>query len=461
MGAAPHSPTAEAARPPRASTAPRAAPARRRRTWLWAAAVLLLAAALLIRLGFVHATPGYQPVDDARDYDGHAVSIAQGDGFSDELAYHRPTAFRPPAYPYLLGAVYRLAGVERAATPRRVHTARIAQAAIGTVAVGLTGLLAAQLWGPAVALVALALAAVYVPLITMSGVVMSEPLSVVFMLGSLMAALRHRRSPHRYRWALLAGLLGGVAILTRANNMILLLPLAFAVWDRPRRSWRALGPPAALLVVAALAVTPWTIRNAVKLHAFVPVSTQLGSALAGTYNDAARTDPEHPGSWRHLRNVPDYADLYRTVARTNEAVLERKLRHRAIRYAVAHPLYVAQVAFWTTVRGLDLDGLDWSRHTASTVGVDASWADAGVYCFWAFALLALAGALTPLARRVPGLVWAFPALMYLSVVFLVIETPRYRTPLDPFIVLLAALALVTAGRCLGRRRAGRSASAPA
>ena len=36
--------------------------------------------------------------------------------------------------------------------------------------------------------------------------------------------------------------------------------------------------------------------------------------------------------------------------------------------------------------------------------------------------------------------------MYLSVVFLVVETPRYRTPIDPFIVMLAALALVAAGR---------------
>ena len=36
--------------------------------------------------------------------------------------------------------------------------------------------------------------------------------------------------------------------------------------------------------------------------------------------------------------------------------------------------------------------------------------------------------------------------MFLSVVFLVVETPRYRTPIDPFIVLLAAAALVTAAR---------------
>ena len=39
--------------------------------------------------------------------------------------------------------------------------------------------------------------------------------------------------------------------------------------------------------------------------------------------------------------------------------------------------------------------------------------------------------------------------MYLSVVFLVVETPRYRTAIDPFIVLLAAL---TVSRAVPYRR---------
>ena len=82
--------------------------------------------------------------------------------------------------------------------------------------------------------------------------------------------------------------MAGLAILTRANGMILLVPLALIMWA-PRRS---LGPPAVLVAVALLTVAPWTIRNAVELHAFVPVTTQFGSALAGTYNDEARTDRE-------------------------------------------------------------------------------------------------------------------------------------------------------------------------
>jgi 4-amino-4-deoxy-L-arabinose transferase-like glycosyltransferase len=452
-GAAP--PAAEPApgEPTTAAAAQRpTARGRWRAAWPWGLAVLLVVAAFAVRLAYVDATPGMRLVHDALDYDGHAVSIAHGDGYSKTLAYGRPTAFRPPGFPYLLGGVYRLAGVQDAGEARGVDVVRRLQVVIGTVLVAMIGLLAAQVWGRVVALVAIALAAVYVPLVTMSGSVMSEPLFAVFMLGALSAAIHHRRSAHRYRFAVLAGLLAGAAILTRANAMILLVPLAAAVWDaRARRSVRALGPAAALVAVAVLALVPWTIRNARTLHHFVPVSTQLGSALAGTYNDEARTDPRHPASWRSLRSVPSYADLFGKVRRTNEAVLEQRLRHRAIRYAAHHPGYVAEVAFWTTVRGLDLDGLDWARHTASTVSIEPKWADRGVYCFWVFAVLALAGAFTRTARRTSWFVWAFPMLMYLSVVFLVIETPRYRTPLDVFIVPLAAMALVTGVRRAARR----------
>jgi hypothetical protein len=45
-----------------------------------------------------------------------------------------------------------------------------------------------------------------------------------------------------------------------------------------------------------------------------------------------------------------------------------------------------------------------------------------------------------------------PALLYLSVVFLAFETPRYRTGIDPFVVLLAAVALVAGADALRSRR---------
>jgi len=239
------------------------------------------------------------------------------------------------------------------------------------------------------------------------------------------------------------------AALTRAQALILLIPLAIAVWDgRPWRSPRALGPPLVLVLAALLTITPWTIRNARELHAFVPISTQFGSALAGTYNDAARGDTQNPAAWQGIRHVPDYAYLFDRVRQIPEPTLDHELRAASERYIRAHPFYVAKVTWWNTRRMLDLAGLRRSRATAATLTIDHKWADRGIVCFWIVAALALAGALAGVARRTPAWVWAVPVLMFLSVVFLVVETPRYRTPIDPFLILLAAAGLVTAARSL-------------
>jgi 4-amino-4-deoxy-L-arabinose transferase-like glycosyltransferase len=420
---------------------------------LWAIGVVLVLA-LVLRLGYVALTPDYKVVDDAHDYDLHAQSIAAGQGFAHlGSGPSARTAFRPPGYPYFLAGVYALGGVERAEASERFAVGRVANALVGVAIVALIGVLSAQIFDRRVALAAMALAAVYLPLILVGGSLMSEPLFAALLLGALSAAIRHRRSPHRYRWALVAGVLGGLSILTRANAAILLVPLVVAVWDaRPRWSWRALAPPAALVAAALLTLTPWTVRNAVAFHTFVPVSTQLGTALAGTYNDAARTDRRNPGSWRSLRRVADYRYLVARWRQIPEPTLEDKLRAAALRYAADHPSYVAKVAWWNTVRMLDLAGLSWSRHTASTISVAGGWADAGVVCFWAFAALAVAGGLTRRGRRTPAYVAAVPGLLYLSVVFFAFETPRYRTGIDPFIVMLAGVALVAGWDVVRARR---------
>jgi 4-amino-4-deoxy-L-arabinose transferase-like glycosyltransferase len=256
------------------------------------AAWLILLLALLLRVGYMVATPGYELVHDATDYDRAARTVAAGDGWP--LSHGRATTFRPPAYPLLLAGVYKVAGVEHGTKHERVVPARILGILIGTLIVAMIGVIARQLWGRRVMLLALAGAAVYIPLILVGGAVMSEPLFALLLLGALAAAIQHRRSTHRWRWVVTAGVLAGLTCLTRANALVLLLPLGLAVWTvRPRWSVRALAAPALLVVLALLTISPWTIRNAVVFDRFIPVSTQLGSALAGTYNDQARLDKEN------------------------------------------------------------------------------------------------------------------------------------------------------------------------
>ena len=94
-------------------------------------------------------------------------------------------------------------------------------------------------------------------------------------------------------------------------------------------------------------------------------------------------------------------------------------------------------------RALDLAGLS-GRATRQHDQRRPGWADAGVVVFWLSGLLALAGVFTARGRRMPLPVAAVPVLLYLSVVFTAFETPRYRTAIDPFILMLAAVALVAA-----------------
>jgi hypothetical protein len=78
-------------------------------------------------------------------------------------------------------------------------------------------------------------------------------------------------------------------------------------------------------------------------------------------------------------------------------------------------------------------------------------ARAGVFSFWTLCLLALAGAFTRLVRTAPKWVWWVPLLLALSVILVNVETPRFRAPVDPFLIVLAAAGLATAAGWLTRR----------
>jgi len=72
----------------------------------------------------------------------------------------------------------------------------------------------------------------------------------------------------------------------------------------------------------------------------------------------------------------------------------------------------------------------------------------------------LLGAFTQAARRAPPWLWAMPLFYALTILFINVETPRFREPIDPFLVLLAACAVAHAAGYL-RSRIRLSASRPA
>ena len=133
------------------------------------AAWLILLLALLLRVGYMVATPGYELVHDATRLRPRRADGRRGDGWPYSRTPARETTFRPPAYPLLLAGVYKVAGVEHGTKHERVVPARILGILIGTLIVAMIGVIARQLWGRRVLLIAMAGAAVYIPLILVGG----------------------------------------------------------------------------------------------------------------------------------------------------------------------------------------------------------------------------------------------------------------------------------------------------
>jgi hypothetical protein len=183
---------------------------------------------------------------------------------------------------------------------------------------------------------------------------------------------------------------------------------------------------------------PWTARNAAVFHRFIPISTESGYALRGTYDDAARNDRRYPGLW-----TPPFAEmiaLHVTRPKLGEAAISDQLQQRALHYVRAHPAYPLKVAVWNAVRLLNLPGPGLERYLAPFSGYGRGLAVASVYAFWLVGLLALVGIASGAARRLPWAFWACPLVLAVpSILFL--GATRYRSPADPFVVMLAALGL--------------------
>jgi 4-amino-4-deoxy-L-arabinose transferase-like glycosyltransferase len=426
--------------------------------------VAMVVAALGVRLALAFAAPFPHIDGDPAVYDEIAVALASGEGIArlrrrpDGEA--RPTALHPPGWPALLGLTYAVRGhaglLDRVSAARttdpealdraraRWRAGRVVQALLGAAAVALIGIVGWQLWGAGVAVIAAGLGALHAPLAVLGLALLAEPLFVVLELGALAAVLRYR-ARGGLGWVLLAGVLLGACTLTRNNGIVLAVPLALGVWTgRPRRSLRALAVPLALVTAAVLTVVTWTIRNAVVLNGPVPVATNLGQTLAGTYNAESAG---HYYRWRSPRLLA--AERRRELRAMSEPERSASLARDGLRYIRAHPASPLVVSLENTARLAEAD--HEARSTLASVVGSRPLARASIAGFALFTALAVAGAFTRRARAAPRFVWLMPLLMWASVVPLAVNFSRFRAPLDPFAVLLAALAL-DALRAAVRRR---------
>ena len=412
----------------------------------------ILIGALALRVGEVQGT-SYTPRNDAGSYLTLASYIARTGDYSLRRTpgsgaggTRGPSAYYAPGFPYFLALVDIIDG-HKTRRDGAIHPARISQAVLGTITVALIGLVALELFGEAAALIALVLAAIYPVLIELSVTLVAENLLTALVLAAVYAALRVRRARSArtaYAWVAGTGLLTGLATLAHENGIVLLIPLIPAVWiGRPRLRPRSIAAPVLLIATVALTIAPWTIRNAVVMHHFIPVSDETGITLVGTYNVASAANPQFEYKWRIFYGIPGERSLVHESSTLTEPQIGARLEHQALHYISAHPFSPLVVAYHNTLRMFEVRGTFAWKASASAIALPVNTARVGVFSFWLLCLLAIAGAFTRLVRTAPKWIWAVPLLLALSVVVVNVETPRFREPVDPFLILLAAAGLAT------------------
>lgn len=426
----------------------------------------VLVAILLLGLGLRldYAWEGRAPVFDAVAYGRIAASLDEGQGFTAGEAATQPSSNYSPGLPLLVGGLYEASG--------GVHErlARVVLALIGALSVLFAYLIGRRLSGPAAGLIGAAAVAIYPALLEYQGMLMGEPLAAALLSAAILSMLwaagvdHSRLSPAR--WLVPGVLLGALALVRPEYLGVAVLLGAVVFGGGIRAGWRAaLARAAILLAGVVLVVAPWTARNAIALHRFVPISTGGGQVLfAGTYlpsgGDPQKVGEEvlerHPGLRRQL--ATEY--LPPRAAPTLSAVLAR-VRLEQILAALAAQRYPSMETDKALSRmGREQLWNDLAKEPAEYAGfvaakIGAIWShgprdvmrkpiwEALHWALVAFGLLGLIVLWTG-TRRWEALLLATIFLSVTAITALLVASPRRTLPMLPLVASLAGVGAVWA-----------------
>jgi 4-amino-4-deoxy-L-arabinose transferase-like glycosyltransferase len=275
------------------------------RPWLL---MFVAAASLRAASAWLASVPQARPASGPATLDIVAWNLARGAGFSIESAGGlQPTACVPPLSPWITSLLYRAAG-------HGTFAAVLLGCVIGSLVPLLLAAFAARMFGRPAGRWAGWLAVLSPLLVSACCVPSAEtPFTVMLLLAMLLSA-EWVKAPRSGR-AFGTGLAWGLAAL--AHPAALVLPVLVAAW-----AWGPLGfaltqrgrlrQIALLLLGLALAVGPWTLRNALVLNAFVPVATGASGTLQVAGDTGARAVRTFQDAWwmaSPLRDPGPAADL--------------------------------------------------------------------------------------------------------------------------------------------------------
>lgn len=253
--------------------------------WRWL--VTLAVVALLVRLIWAWLVMDRVPQFDEVDYIELATRLAAGEGYVD--ATGAQAAYWPVGYPALLSLAFRLLG--GASTVAAVGL----QIGLGVATCLLLSVVGSRALGQGAGRLAGLLLALYPTHVMYSTLRLTEPLFMLLLLAAI-SCLSLEIGQKRVG-QVAAGLLLGLAVLTRPMIVLFTFLLPLGLLAKERRWRRAL--PVALVVITTTLVTisPWLWRNQQLTGRWTTLTT------SGGFNFWVGNNPEARGGYAPRKDV--------------------------------------------------------------------------------------------------------------------------------------------------------------
>lgn len=380
---------------------------------------------------------------DAIYYALAALQNAEGRWFQ-QVAGTGPAADHPPMTALLLTPV---AGI----TDGSILAERFVMVAIGTAAVVAMAVLAAQLAGRVAGLATGVIAALYAGFWVNDGLLMSESPTALLVALILLTALRLSARPSVAGAAVL-GAVGGVAALTRAELVLLVVLLAAPATLAARpdgAAWRTrLRDLAVVGVTAGAIVAPWVGWNLARFEEPVLLSTNGGFTLAG-----ANCDTSYYTSGIGFWNLE--CSFAASPGAGDHSEMDEALRAAAFEYVGDNADRLPAVVLARLGRTWGVYAPEQMVELNVGEGRERGVSWAAMVSYWL--LLPVAAAGVPIARRSGVRLWPLVATVVLVTVVTVLfyGIVRFRLPADVSLVVLAGIAVGSAVERFTLRRSSR------
>lgn len=368
-----------------------------------------------------------------------------------------PELVRTPGYPAIVAGVDVLTGNRQAATILLQHLLCVVLAAwMATVAF--------RLFGPSSAVLAVALMALDLQSIALANMMLTETVYGFLLFAAMLATAGTMRQGSR-RLAALAGLLLGLSVLVRPTSILLplLAGLALGILGAKRRSMRMVVAALLLSGVGAAIEGAWIVRNGLVAGEYtlttLPRSNlffyHAAKARARSEDRSVESVGEEMASSLGLTQTQIHALPMSPPDRTRvtRAALQTIWRYRGS-FAAESLTGAANSLFGPEKNLLKVLGWPWisfgvSSGSSGSPAAHASaraWFVMGLQLVW-LAIVYLLVLRALLGSGLPPVVWtSLGFVLYVLLVSAGYNDPRFRSPLVPLLILVAASAVRTRPR---------------